>query len=223
MQRFFAGALEAAARIEEINADAILVAAREAAARIARGGRLKVFGCGHSALVCQDVFYRAGGLKDVEWLHADRIRLDHAPVEETSTHEKTEGWIAAELAERLEPADVVIVVSTSGVNAAPLDVARLARARGCQVIGMRSAAYDPEVPPRHSSGERLADVADHVLDNLSPLGDTLVPVAGDAWMGSASTAIGALLMQALMLAIHEEAAALGVDMPVWVSANVPRP
>lgn len=223
VSRYLREAVQAIARLEDVNRESLAAAAAEAAQRVAAGGTIRAFGCGHSGLVCQDIYYRAGGLEEVDWLHAERVRLDHAPVEETSVHEKTEGWIAEEVGTHLHENDVVIVVSTSGINATPVDVARLARARGCLVIGIRSSAYDAQTPSRHSSGERLAEVADHALDNLSPVGDTLVPVSGGAFMGSASTACGALLLQALMIGIHEEAAALGHEMPVWVSANVPRP
>jgi uncharacterized phosphosugar-binding protein len=208
----------------EKNGDTIERAASEIAGHLAAGGRFLLFGCGHSGLVAQDAFYRAGGLRQAQVIFHPRLTLDHEPVAATSEHEKEEGWIVEALGGLdFGRNDALLVISTSGVNAVPVELARHARERGALVVAITSLAYREALAPRHSSGLQLAECALHVLDNLVPYGDSLVEVEEEThrFMGSAGTAAGALLVQALSIAIWEAGQANGVTLPTYVSGNLP--
>ena len=221
---FFSAALNQINELEEANAEALDTAADAIGSRMAEGGRLLIFGCGHSGLAGQDLYYRAGGLKDAVFVFDDRVTLDHEPVAATSDHEKAPGWADQLIkAQGLGAKDSLIVISTSGVNAGPVDAALAAKDVGAFVVTISSSHYDGELEPRHPSGQRLAEVADVRLDNKSPYGDTLVKIGPEPERraGSASTAASALLLQALSCEIAGVAAMEGVDLPLYVSGNIP--
>ena len=221
-KRFLRASLEQLGRLEARNAEALAAAAELGAERLLRGGRYLLFGCGHSGLVAQDAYYRAGGLRAARALFAPPVLLDHDPVAETSAHEKEEGWIVESLKDfALGPDDLLVVISTSGVNAAPVDLALHARAVGAALVVVTSGDYVDRLAPRHSSGKRLADLADQVLDNLVPYGDALVEVEDHRHMGSAGTAAGALLVQALTIGLWEAAARRGESLATYESGNLP--
>ncbi|MEE9391929.1 MAG: sugar isomerase domain-containing protein [Planctomycetota bacterium] len=221
---FFTAALEQLSALEGSNAEALDQASEEISSRLSEGGRLFVFGCGHSGLAGQDIYYRAGGLKAAVFLFDSRVTLDHEPVAATSDHEKKPGW-ANKLVEAkgLGARDSLIVVSTSGVNAAPVDAAKAGRDSGAFVVSISSFAYDEALDSRHPSRQRLREVAHLNLNNLSPYGDTLVKIGPDPQRraGSASTAASALLLQALTTQIAGVAAIEAVDLPLYVSGNIP--
>ena len=220
--RYLEIATDVVGRLAERNADAIGSAAETIADRMARGGRIFTFGAGHSGLVAQDVYYRAGGMKELRCLFDARLTLDFKPVAETSVAEKTEGLLDERLADlHFGAADTVVVISTSGVNAVPVDVARWARDRGGFVVAISGREYAERLAPRHSSQEKLADVADVVFENGSPYGDAVIDVSTEIAIASTSTVAGACLMQALVVATWEAARARGVDVPIYKSGNLP--
>lgn len=209
-------------RLEQANTKVLHSAVDDMADRIIDGGRILLFGAGHSGLACQDVYYRAGGLKDLVCIFDPRLTLDFDPVEETSLSEKLEGALEPTMERfNITSRDVLICVSTSGINAAPVEAALHAHSRGALVLAITSSIYTQTLPPRHSSGRRLADIADHVLDNLAPFGDTVVKVRGDEQMGSTSTLGSAALLQAMTIALREECFNRGTPLAVFVSGNIP--
>src|SRR5690606_34225159 len=114
--------------------------------------------------------------------------------------------------------DVLFVISNSGVNAAPLEAARIGREIGCTVICITSVAYSTASA---AGRKRLADLADIVLDNGSPPGDAVMSVPGsELKVGPVSTAIGVTIMNAIFVDVAARLAADG-DAPIYLSANMP--
>jgi uncharacterized phosphosugar-binding protein len=198
-------------------------AAEALAEAIASGGLVHVFGCGHSAALTMDLYYRAGGLMLIHPIFDDRIMLDHTPVAETSQWEQREGWIAELFARSgARAGDAVIVFSTSGRNGAPIDMALAAKAAGLTVIAVTSVSYAASLPSRHSSGKRLHEVADIVIDNHVDPGDAAVTLPGiEQKVGPTSTALGSAVAQALMVETAARLVARGQAPPIWASANLP--
>lgn len=202
---------------------AIASAAERMAERQLIGGRFFGFGCGHSGLVSQDAYYRAGGLKEYTHLFAPLVELSIEPVAQSSVEEKRSGWVDAHLQHiEINENDCVVVISTSGVNAVPVEAALHCQSRGALVVGITSIEASSALDPRHPSGHKLIDIADVVIDNGSPYGDTLVDL-GDSGhrMGSASTAVGCIMLQSLCIAVQESAIRAGSPLPTYVSGNVP--
>lgn len=180
--------------------------------------RVYIFGTGHSHVMAEEMHYRAGGLAITVPILAAPIMLHEGAIAGT-VYERTEG-IVAPIMDRynIRPGDVLFVISNSGVNAAPLEAARIGREIGCTVICITSVAYSTA-----SAGDRqrLADLADIVLDNGSPPGDAVMSVAGsELKVGPVSTAIGATIMNAIFVDVAARLAADG-DAPIYLSANMP--
>jgi uncharacterized phosphosugar-binding protein len=198
-------------------------AAQAMAEALTQGGMIWVFGCGHSAALSMDIFYRAGGLMLVQPIFDQRVLLHHRPVTETSDWERKEGW-APELFQQsgARAGDVMIVLSTSGRNGAPVDMAFAAKAAGLKVIAVTSRAYATSQPSRHSSGKRVHELADIVIDNHSTPGDAELALPGlDQKVGPMSTAVGAAILQGLIVETVANLLARGETPPVFVSANLP--
>lgn len=119
------------------------------------------------------------------------------------------------------PEDLFVIVSNSGVNNVVVEMALHAKERGHRVLAVTSLAHTRAVPASHPSGQKLADLADVVLDNAAPRGDALLELPGGGAVCALSTLTGVMLVQ---MAVAESAALLlaaGVRPPVYVSANVP--
>jgi uncharacterized phosphosugar-binding protein len=113
----------------------------------------------------------------------------------------------------------MIVVSTSGVNAAPVEAARFGKARGATVIAITSESYSQAAA---NGRPRIADLADIVLDNGAPPGDATQDAGADGLMvGPVSTVIGAALLNAALAETARRLIASGGPAPIYVSANMP--
>jgi uncharacterized phosphosugar-binding protein len=200
---------------------AAMDAARDAFAAALRADQLiHVAGSGHSHLLALEVFYRAGGIAAVRAL-LDRDLMLHRGAERSTLMEREPGRAAAVLAgAALGPGDVLVVVSNSGRNAYPVELALIAKAAGATVIALTSRRHSGAAPSRHPSGKRLIDLADIVLDNGGVPGDAGLTVPGHpAPMGPTSTLIGAWLLHSLIAEAVAELAAEGITVDVWRSAN----
>jgi len=204
------------ARAREANAPVIARLAPIIGESIARGGVLHTFGSGHSEIVSREIIGRAGGLACVTGI-----------VDPTGGFiENLPGYgelLAARYDRqyRLEPGETVIVVSNSGKNASPVDVALYAKARGLTVAALTCLAMSRAARSQHPSGRRLFEVADHVLDNCGVPGDALVEVGGGVSAGPTSTLVGCSLLNWLMLAVAGWLGAHGHPLPVLRSQNLP--
>jgi uncharacterized phosphosugar-binding protein len=214
-------------RLQEVLATALREeahAVRRAAEVVARtfsgGGLLFIFGSGHSHMFAEEAFYRAGGAVRVCPVLSPPHMLHEGAVRSTQL-EREAGHAAGLLAGyRLEPErDCMLVISNSGVNALPVEVAATAKERGLPVVAITSLAYAQAV---QRPGRRLHEVADVVIDNHCPPGDALVALADDLPLtGPASTVVGLALLNTLVV----EACALQLERgerpQVFLSANMP--
>lgn len=203
-------------RIAATQLSNIEMAAQRIATSLMRGGILHVFGSGHSAMVGKEITQRAGGLVP--------ISLISDPSEGLA--ERLEGYGKALLdayARKygLNQDEVILIVSTSGRNPVPIEIAMEARMRGLYTIAVTSTEYSKCFPSRHSSGKRLFEVVDLVLDNCVPLGDAIVEVGEIGQkVGPSSTITGVFLVNMLVLRVIEEICRRGGTPPVLKSQNM---
>jgi uncharacterized phosphosugar-binding protein len=180
------------------------------------GGILQLFGCGHSHLLAQDTYYRAGGLVPIRPITIEPLMLHYGALT-SSKNEKDPAFIKNHLENfEFKKKDVLIVISTSGCNPVPIDVALLGKEAGITVISLQSLEYIEQLT-RHESGHRLEKVVDLVLNTHIPVGDGILSLQ-DVQYGPASTVIGSAILHALFSQVIES---LDMDrLPVFQSANV---
>ncbi|MDT0419675.1 SIS domain-containing protein [Streptomyces sp. DSM 41982] len=199
-------------------------AARLLAATVTRGGRIFAFGAGHSSLIAQDLVYKAGGLALVNLLTVPgTLGVDVRPATLGSALERVEGLAGTVLDQSpAAPGDLLVIISLSGRNVLPVEMAVRAREKGLKVIGVTSAAYAGHSLPDNPWNSFLAEHCDVVLDNKITVGDA--ELSGDgiaAPFGPASTAVTSALLQATTATAAALLAAEGTEPPLLRSGNVP--
>jgi len=214
---YFEKATELLRQVREHELAAIQQAAEVCASSIAEGGLVFLFGAGHSRMLCEEMTPRQGcfsGFVAVVELalsnHADILGANglRAPLH----LEKYEGY-AEEILKSFHfgPHDAFIVISTSGIRPVIVEMAAGARRRGMPVIGIVSRLHCERSQPAHSSGKKLVDVADIVIDNHCPPGDCVHEVAGLEWRtGPVSTVTGSMIINMLRCEVADRLVARGV-------------
>ncbi|APU40804.1 SIS domain-containing protein [Streptomyces sp. NPDC056254] len=221
--QFFDAAIGLLERVRDEEAPRIAEAGTLIADAVAAGNRLFAFGAGHSSLPAQDVVYRAGGLALMNFLAVPGTAgVDVMPATLGSALERVDGLAGAVLdSSPASDGDVLVIISLSGRNALPVEMAMNARAVGLKVIGVTSVAYATGTRSRHVSGTFLKDHCDIVLDSKIAVGDAELSIDGiDAPFAPASTVVTSAIMQAVMATAAGELAARGMEPPLLRSGNV---
>ena len=215
-------ALELVQRLRDEQLGNIEQAAEMIAGAVAEGHTLYAWGGPHSSLPVQDIFWRAGGLALVNPIFTPGLSLEQGPLYLTSVYERAEG-AGREFFSQIgaEPGDVMILLSTSGRNAFPVDMATSAKEAGLKVIGLTSLTYTRSVSSRHSSGKKMYELCDIVLDNLSVPGDAVLEDGRlPQKVGPTSGWMGCLILQALMAEVAERLAEKGIEPPIYFALNL---
>lgn len=221
LERYHALVAEQLARVVATQAEAVAQAAGWLRDALRRDRFLYVFGTGHSHLLAEEVFYRAGGLARAVPILDEPLMLHQGAVRSTEL-ERQPGY-AAELLERypLAAGDLLVVASNSGRNPVPIELALGARERGARTVALVSRRHAAAAPSRHPSGDTLADVVDLVLDNGGVAGDAALALPGLAQpVGPTSTIVGAFLLHAIVAQAAELLALAGAPPEVYASANL---
>ncbi|WP_306327163.1 SIS domain-containing protein [Streptomyces venezuelae] len=221
--QFFDAAIGLLQQVRDGDSAEIAAAGAAIAEAVANGNRLFAFGAGHSSLAAQDVVYRAGGLALMNLLVVPGVvGVDVMPATLGSALERVDGLAGAVLdSSPATTGDVLIIISLSGRNALPVEMAMNARALGLTVIGVTSVAYATETKSRHVSGTYLKDHCDIVLDSRIAVGDAELTHEGiEAPFAPASTVVTSALMQATLAAAAEDLVRRGIEPPLLRSGNV---
>jgi uncharacterized phosphosugar-binding protein len=213
---YFTRANELLAGAWQANAPVIAQVAPLIGASIARGGVVHTFGSGHSELISREIIGRAGGLVCVTGIiDPTGGFIENLPGYGTKLIERYDRQY------QLRAGEVVIVISNSGKNGSPIDVALFAKAKGLTVVALTCLAMSRATPSQHPSGKKLFECADHVLDNGGVPGDAIVEVGGGVSAGPTSTFIGCSVLNWLTLAVVDWLVAHGHAPPVLRSQNLP--
>jgi uncharacterized phosphosugar-binding protein len=197
-------------------------AARDAVATALAADRLiYVAGSGHSHLIAEEAFYRAGGIAAAQAILDPDLML-HVSASRSSQFERETGRAERVLADYgIMRGDVVFVASNSGRNAYPIEMALAAKARGATTVALTSLRHTRSVTSRHPSGKRLFEVSDIVLDNGAEYGDASLHVGHHGLcMGPTSTIIGVFIINAVLAEAVDYLADHDVVVDVYQSANV---
>jgi uncharacterized phosphosugar-binding protein len=189
------------------------------------GGVVQAFGTGHSEAFAMEIAGRAGGL-----IATNRIPL-RALVLRGGRDLSVLGGAELErdpnVAEDLlrlfplDPHDVFMIASNSGINGSIVGLALAAKARGHKVIAVTSLDHTMQVQPKHPSGKRLSAVADITIDNLAPFGDSTLQLEGGIGVGAVSSLTAAFIAQRITIGVAETMRQRGKTPPVYISANIP--
>ena len=221
LSSYFKKAQERLELVEKNEKQAMKAAAGKVASAIQAGGIIQLFGCGHSHILTEEVFYRAGGLVPIKPVFVEPLMLHEGAVQ-SSQLERQNDYAAGFLKEQdFSPADVVFVISTSGRNPVPVDVALAAREKGAFVICLTSLEYSKSQPSRHKTGQHLFNSVDLVIDNHSVPGDAILSYEGvDVPFGPTSTVVGAAILNAVFAEAIKEMADAGFEPPIFLSGNI---
>ncbi len=187
---------------------------------LAQGGLVYVTGSGHSHMIAEEVFFRAGGAAPVQAILDPALML-HQGAHRSTVLERLEGYAQMVLQDYpIGPSDIVLIASNSGRNAFPIEAALFAREKGAKTIALTSRDHAAHVTSRHKSGRMLHEVTDLAIDNHAPYGDACLAIPNsDKRMGSTSTISGAFIVNALMAEAVANLARRGIDVDVYRSAN----
>lgn len=206
--------------VNEKNEQAMHQSASILADCLEKEGILHVFGCGHSHMIAEEVFYRAGGIVPVRPVLVEDVML-HKGALRSSEMERDPCFSETFLHHQpFQPDDALLVISTSGRNPVPIDVAQYGQKIGMKVITISSHAYH-SLSSRHSTGMMLAESATVAIDSCIPQGDALVSLEGiESSIGPGSTIINAAIVNDLIIKTTVLLHKRGLDVPIFKSGNI---
>jgi len=190
------------------------------ASTLTHQGWVYSFGTGHSHMIAEELFYRAGGFARVRALLVPELMLHQSATGSTEA-ERKEGYARHLLKDYvLGPQDVLIIASNSGRNAVPIELAQLAKDKGAKVIVLTNLRHSKSVSSRHSSGLKLYQLGDVVLDNMGEIGDAALALEGlETKVGPTSTVVSTALLQAICVEATSTILAKGGHPEVFNSSN----
>ena len=199
----------------------IRLAGKIVAESLSQGGLIHTFGTGHSHIIAEEAFFRAGGIAAVNPVLDERLIFLKGALESTKA-EREEGFAEKLIArEEVRDTDTAIIISNSGRNAVPVEMALEMKKRGANIIAITSLGPSKSVTARWKGGKKLYEVADLVIDSCVPPGDALVKLDGlSSKTAASSTVAGAAIIHSVVIAALEELLAAGKTPPVLQSANV---
>lgn len=181
------------------------------------------FGASHAGILSEELFYRAGGLVIMNPIFGREIMLDTAPITNTSRMERLIGY-GTILANKtpFKTGDVLIVHSVSGRNPVTIELALEAKKRGVHIICITNTSYSKDVSSRHSSGKKLFEISDIVIDNHGEKGDACVSIEGlTQKVSPSSTVVGASIVNSIVAEVTKNLVSKGMShLPIFYSANI---
>lgn len=182
-------------------------------------GFVFTFGTGHSHILAEEIFYRAGGLVRVYPILEDALML-HTHAARSSMFERAPGLASLLLddIDCVKYGGVIFIFSNSGGNTVAVDMAMEAKKRGLVPVCITNITHSNIITSRHPEGLKLKDVCDVVIDNMGCYGDAAVGI-GEVTTGATSTVVGAMIMQAIVCRAVEICSERGQMPEVFKSAN----
>jgi uncharacterized phosphosugar-binding protein len=181
-----------------------------------------LFGAGHSHMVVEEAFHRAGGLIPINpWL--EEYLMPHAGPLRNGPLERLPG-LAKVIFDFYKPraGEVLTIISNSGINATSIEMAEHAKKAGLITVAITNIEHSKKTPSRHSSGKKLFELCDHVIDSGGIPGDAVVKLQGlDVPVGPLSTILGSVTINYLVVRVCEYFSENGKTAPVYLSANLP--
>lgn len=219
-QKAFEAGLEVVEKLRNTQQASVEAAARLIANAFLAGKKFFASGSGHSHMLAEELYGRAGGLAFTVPILTTELTLTEHPTKSTYL-ERLSGY--AEILGKLygiSSGDVVLIASNSGRNAYPVELALYAKEQGASVIAVTSVTHSSASPSRAPCGKKLMELADVVIDNCGALGDACLTVEGvPAAMMATSTIAYGFIAQTLNVLTAQYIRAGGGSVPVFQSFN----
>lgn len=198
IDRYHTFVMDTFAAVFESNKDSIEQAAMLLFEAQTTGKRIYTFGTGHSHMIGQDLYARAGGFAQIYPIVEIELTLATHPTKSTQIERNAAYADILDQVYHLQEGDVMIAVSNSGRNPLVIEYVQRAKQKGVSIIAITSFKHSTAISSRHESGLRLFELADVVLDNEAPYGDAGVAIDETICMGPVSTLSGCYLAQAVV-------------------------
>lgn len=183
---------------------------------ILAGRMVHVFGSGHSRIMVEEMWPRYGSFPGFNPIVELSLSFHNLVIGANGQRQAMFLENVSGLAERilrnfaLRPPDAALVISSSGCNLVPVEMAEGFKARGLKVVAVISRRHSDASPARHPSGKKLQDFADLVLDTGAPVGDAMVPIPGlETPVAPGSTVGGCLLINTIKSEVAARLTAAG--------------
>jgi len=183
-------------------------------------------GGGHTTLVMGEMFFRAGGLANINPIMETGLSVFNQALKYLEL-ERTENYGSSIVKYyKVKPGEVFIIFHNIGINPATIDAALEARKAGARIIAVSSSYWQNEMPAdhfiRHSNKKNLFDLADVCIDDYNPVGDALIKIEGlDTPFAPVSNIVDFYIAHWLEIETIRKCVAKGIEPPVWSSANAP--
>jgi uncharacterized phosphosugar-binding protein len=212
--RYLNEAIHVISEIRDLEKENIGKVSELLSASIMEGKIAHIFGTGHSAMACKEVFTRAGTLSCFRVV-GSRYELEK--------FERLEGIAALVLEDyEIKPGELFFIISSSGRNPIPIEMALTAKAKGAVIIAITSMEHSQAVPSRHSSKKKLYEIADIVLDTHTSAGDASIEIPGlPMKVGPLSSIANIAIIDAIVVETAARIAETGTLPPVRISRNMP--
>jgi len=222
IKRYFQAVQDNLDKVLDTQLEAMEKTAKLFADTVENGSTLYITGCSHSSIFAQEVFYRAGGFMLMNPIFLPGMTLETFPPTRTSKYERIPGIAAAVLSEtKIKQDDVLVIASVSGRNTVPIELALWAKEHGVKVVALTSMSYSSDTQSRHSSGKRLFELADIILDLMGEKGDAALAIEGLLEKTAPlSTVTGVTMMHAVISQAIEFLVMRGLAPPVFLSSNL---
>ncbi len=212
MNKVFTKIEELLKEIDETQKENIEVVSDAMVQCIENGGIIQAFGSGHSYGSALELTHRAGGFIPTKNIKEPAL----------GAYESVEG-VGTVFMKKVDVRehDMVFVISNSGRNPLPIEIALAAKKKGGTVVTVSSIEASKQLTSKHSSGKNLYQVGDYNLDNRCPMGDSAIEVEGlDYKICGMSAIVTNALLEAIVCRAAEKMVAKGITPPMYKSQNI---
>ncbi|MDD8049041.1 MAG: SIS domain-containing protein [Thomasclavelia sp.] len=221
MEQFKNKIIELIEKFDETQENTLNEVAKVIVDQIQDGGKFYAVGTGHSHMVGEEFYARAGGLACISLIAPMELTLGEHPLKSTQI-ERIAAYANVIVSQyKIKKGDIVMISSNSGRNSLPIEMAIVLKSIGVKTIAFTNLQHSKGVTSRHVSGKRLFEVCDYVIDNCGCVGDAMMELEGvKGKMGASSSIIGMYMAQTLSMMIATEMHKRNLVVPVFLSANV---
>lgn len=221
MEAFYDYVCKVLKETEELEKDNLKDITKGIVDRMEQGGKFFVFGTGHSHMIGEEFYARAGGLANVHMIAPLELTLSDHPLKSTMIERISEYAEVVIKSNDITSKDMIMICSNSGRNGLPIELAARCNEMGCATIAFTNLRHSRDVSSRHQSGKRLFEICHYVIDNHGAIGDANIELEGvKGKMGATSTIVGAYIAQTLGILIAQEMVNRNIEPPVFVSSNL---